>query len=185
MKELLFAIQPKAKNQKRFIISIDGRAASGKSTLASYLEQELGAAVFHMDDYFLTQEMKTNERLAMPGGNVHYERLEEEVFNHIEDDSIEFRKYNCTTEELEQKSTKMLSKYIVVEGVYSQQKRLKKHYDFNIFSKVSKEEQLQRLKKRNPRLLDKFIHEWLPLEEDYFQKEDIEKNADFRIFVVK
>lgn len=185
MKELLVAIQSAAKNKQRFIISIDGPAASGKSTLASYLEFELDATVFHMDDYFLPQEMKTDERLAIPGGNVYFERLEEEVLSRFEEGFIEFRKYNCITEELEPKTKKVLSKYVVVEGVYSQQKRLKKYYDFNVYTEISKDEQIRRLKKRNPRLLDKFIHEWLPLEEVYFQKEEIKHISDYKISVEK
>ena len=62
-----------------FIIAIDGRAASGKSTLAQQLGELLDADVIHMDDFFLPPSLRTKERLSEPGGNVHYERFAEEV----------------------------------------------------------------------------------------------------------
>ena len=35
------------------VIAIDGRCASGKTTLARELAERLGAGVIHMDDFFL------------------------------------------------------------------------------------------------------------------------------------
>lgn len=185
MIKLLNDIQSKAENKKRFIISIDGRAASGKSTLAALLKQELQATVFHMDDFFLSPQMKTAKRLSIAGGNVYHERLKEEVLNHLDKDSVSYRKYNCMTGELETMTRESLCKFIIIEGVYSQQKSLKRYYDFNIFTEISKSEQYKRLENRNPALFDRFIKEWLPLEEKYFQEEDIHKNADYRIIVEK
>ena len=129
--------------------------------------------------------MKTAKRLSIVGGNVHCERLKEEVLDHLDKDSVEYRKYNCMTEELETKTRESIYKFIVIEGVYSQQESLKQYYDFNIFTKISKKEQYKRLENRNPALLDRFIKEWLPSEESYFHKEDIEKSANYIIHVDK
>lgn len=38
----------------RAVIAIDGMAASGKSTLAARLAEELDGCVIHMDDFFLS-----------------------------------------------------------------------------------------------------------------------------------
>ena len=54
----------------RAVIAIDGMAASGKSTLAARLAEELDGCVIHMDDFFLPPELRTQERLSSPGGNV-------------------------------------------------------------------------------------------------------------------
>ena len=43
-------------------------------------------------------------------------------------------------------------------------------YDLTILLDVSPSDQLIRLKKRCPKLIDKFIKEWLPLEEAYFNE---------------
>ena len=67
----------------RAVIAIDGMAASGKSNLAARLAEELDGCVIHMDDFFLPPELRTQERLSSPGGNVHYERFEAEAGEEI------------------------------------------------------------------------------------------------------
>ena len=57
------------------IVAIDGPASSGKTTLATELAAHYGAAVLHMDDYFLQPHQRTPERYAEPGGNVDRERF--------------------------------------------------------------------------------------------------------------
>ena len=54
------------------LLAIDGRCGSGKSTLAAHMAQVFGCPVFHMDDFFLPPELRTPERLAQPGENVHH-----------------------------------------------------------------------------------------------------------------
>ena len=46
------------------VIAIDGRCASGKSTLAQQLAGLTGAGIIHMDDFFLPRELRTEERLT-------------------------------------------------------------------------------------------------------------------------
>ena len=53
-----------------YIIALDGRAASGKTTMARQLAELLDAEIIHMDDFFLPMELRTEQRLATPGGNV-------------------------------------------------------------------------------------------------------------------
>ena len=64
---------------KQIVIAIDGNCTAGKTTLASILEKEYDCNVFHMDDFFLRPQQRTAERYAQPGGNVDYERFQEEV----------------------------------------------------------------------------------------------------------
>ena len=45
--ELIARMQP----QKPYILAIDGRCASGKTTLANELSQSLSCNVVHMDDF--------------------------------------------------------------------------------------------------------------------------------------
>ena len=67
--------------KRPFVIAIDGRAASGKSTLAEQLSTLLEADVIHMDDFFLQPYQRTPERLAEIGGNVDYERFAKEGYS--------------------------------------------------------------------------------------------------------
>ena len=50
--------------KKQLVIAIDGKCASGKSTLGLYLKNSLDANLFHMDDFFLRPEQRTPERFA-------------------------------------------------------------------------------------------------------------------------
>ncbi len=61
------------------LLAIDGRCGSGKTTLARALQEKSGAAVVHMDDFFLRPAQRTPERFAEPGGNVDRERVLEDV----------------------------------------------------------------------------------------------------------
>ena len=61
------------------LVALEGGSASGKSTLGAQLAQAMGATLVHMDDFFLPVELRTPERFAQPGGNVHWERVKAEV----------------------------------------------------------------------------------------------------------
>ena len=73
------------------VIAIDGRAASGKTTLSLALGDILGAGVVHMDDFFLPGELRTKERLSEAGGNLHRERFSDEVVSHIRGGGFDYR----------------------------------------------------------------------------------------------
>ena len=70
---------------KQVIIAIDGMCGAGKSTLAGLLHERLESNLFHMDDFFLKPNQRTAERLKEIGGNVDYERFQEEVLDHLQD----------------------------------------------------------------------------------------------------
>ena len=64
---------------ERKIIAIDGRCASGKTTLAQFLAENISCDIVHTDDFFLPFEKRTDERLSLPGGNIDRERLLSEI----------------------------------------------------------------------------------------------------------
>lgn len=72
-------IKEKLRNKQPLIIAIDGRSASGKTTLAKELNELFLSEVIHMDDFFLQPEQRTEERLSEVGGNVDRERFLREV----------------------------------------------------------------------------------------------------------
>ena len=89
-------IQKLLENKSQLLISIDGRCASGKTTLAAYLQENFSCAVIHMDDFFLRPEQRTKKRLNEPGGNVDYERFFEEVILPLkEKKAFSYRPYDC------------------------------------------------------------------------------------------
>ena len=163
-----------------YVIAVDGRAASGKTTLSGQLAMVLGAEVIHMDDFFLPQDLRTRERLAEAGGNVHYERFSVEVLPNLRNaKSFSYRKFDCSKMALGGNCTVDPSKWRVVEGAYSLHPAFGNYADLKIFFDISPEEQMKRIRRRNG--LEKakiFASRWIPLEENYIRKTGVMKRAD-------
>ena len=77
--QIISFIKAESYSCDRFILAIDGRCASGKTTIATELAHTLNADLIHMDDFFLRPEQRTPERLAIPGENIDHERFLTEV----------------------------------------------------------------------------------------------------------
>ncbi|MBN2604787.1 MAG: (d)CMP kinase [Bacilli bacterium] len=180
MNNLFQIIDELVHSKERVIIAIDGPCASGKSTLGKILEERYSALLFHTDDYFLHPSRKTKERLNESGGNVDYERLYSEIFSHINQELIPSNHFNCSTNLLEYRLPVPNKKVVIVEGTYSMHQTLFKHYTYRIFLEIDSKSQIERIRKRNgEKMLDKFIKEWIPLENFYFKSEDLKERADY------
>ena len=154
------------------MLAIDGAAASGKTTLASFLAEKYGAETVHMDDFFLPRERKTPERLAEPDGNIDRERFLTEVLSFINSaEPFSYGKYDC--------SCGIVTKTVQVEGVYSLSPHFRDYYDIKIMLTVEREEQLLRLRERSEDWqYENFLKIWLPLEARYFSLGEIENACD-------
>lgn len=169
-------------NKHPSIISIDGRCASGKTTLSNLLKQIYDCNVFKMDDFFLQPHQRTKERLESPGENVDHERFEQEVLIPLsKHEDIKLRKFNCSTLSIQSAHLIPYKSFNVIEGSYSMHSDLQRYYSYSVFLTVSKEEQLSRLEKRNPNMLNNFIQRWIPLEELYFKTFSIQDICDIKI----
>ena len=102
------------------IIAMDGRAASGKSTKAELLSAVLEAPVIHMDDFFLPPALRTEERLAQPGGNVHYERFAKEVLPGLcTGNGFAYRVFDCSRMDFHGLREIPAAPIRIVEGSYA------------------------------------------------------------------
>lgn len=171
------------KDDKHIIIAIDGMCGSGKSFLASLLANRYECNVFHMDDYFLPLEMRTDKRLEEPGGNVHYERFKEEVLNPLrENRSVISRAYSCGNCRYSNPRIIEPKKLNIIDGSYSMHPHLRAAYDLSIFLEIEKREQIRRIILRDPeRSVQPFIERWIPLENLYFNKLNIKDICDIII----
>ncbi|MDK2867707.1 MAG: hypothetical protein PWP51_2630 [Clostridiales bacterium] len=153
------------------IIAIDGRSASGKSTMADHLANVLNAGVIHMDDFFLPAELRTAERLSEPGGNVHYERFQKEVLMNIQSpQAFDYQTFDCSVMKPGVQRIVKTSKWRIVEGAYSHHPIFGDYCDIRVFSDVTPDEQLRRIEKRNGSEWAKvFADKWIPMEEQYFK----------------
>ena len=167
------------------VVAIDGRCASGKTTLAGQLKQVTGAGLVHMDDFFLPPELRTEERLEEAGGNVHHERFMAEVLPHIAaPQSFRYRRFDCSRMELGNEREVPTGTLRIVEGVYSCHPALGQYMDLKVFCSVEHEEQLRRIKERDGcEMLEHFRNQWIPMEERYFQHFKIQENAEIVLMI--
>lgn len=165
--------------RERVFVAIDGPCTSGKTTLATVLQRRFGGNVLHMDDFFLRPEQRTPERFAEPGGNVDRERFEDEVLTPLAAGKIvQYRPWDCHTGDFAASHNVEPARLTIVEGSYSMHPALRGYYDLMICLTIDSGEQLRRLEARNPRMLQRFIDEWIPLENRYFASTETRTAAD-------
>lgn len=167
---------------KHKVIGLDGPSGAGKSTLAKMLSEKYDVTVFHTDDYFLSQEQKTPERLSLPGGNLDVERLEDEIMKNLDQERITSNRFNCKEDILQLRAPVKKKSIVLVEGVYSLHPSLLKYYDLTVFIDIDRETQLKRIEERSGSfMLERFIKEWIPLEDKYFSYFDLRNNVNLCI----
>lgn len=167
---LFAAIDNKLPNHQPLLVAVEGGSASGKTTLAALLAQVYDANVFHMDDFFLQAHQRTPERLAKPGGNVDYERFRREVLEPLRAQQVVTHcRLDCSTMMLSTPVETKPKHVNIIEGVYSMHPTLTDFYDISVFLTIDLNTQSERLLLRNgPEMQHRFLNEWIPLENRYF-----------------
>lgn len=174
---------PASPEGQPLVIALDGRCASGKTTLTHLIAQITGAAVIHMDDFFLPAELRTEARLGEAGGNIDYDRFIGEVLPNLRSNKeFTYRVFDCGKMELGGAVSVKPADIIIVEGAYSHHPKFGDYMDVRIFFNVDRETQLMRIAERDGKeSLDDFITRWIPMEERYIAEYSIMENADMII----
>ena len=176
---LLKEIRERSAGRAPFLAAVDGRCASGKTTLVSRLQSVTGCSVVHMDHFFLRPEQRSEQRLRQPGGNVDRERIGRILPALKRGEEVSYRPYDCHLQCLTEPVRISPGKLILVEGSYSCHPQLCDFYDLRIFLSADPEEQLRRIEKRNgPEEKERFRTMWIPLEERYFSAFRIAERCD-------
>lgn len=178
--EVVSAIDELLKEGKEIIVAIDGNSGSGKSTFASLLGSLYDCNIFHMDDFFLRPEQRTEERMRETGGNVDYIRFKYEVLDKLKKGSkFKYQIYDCSLGRLTDYIDVYPKNLNIVEGVYSMHPTLYGAYDIKIFLGVDPETQKRRILERSgEHMLRRFLDEWIPLENKYFSDMNIAQKCD-------
>jgi uridine kinase len=173
-------IERELRTRKRTVLAIDGAAASGKTTLAKLLEERYGAAVVHMDDFFLPAKRKTEDRLSQFDGNIDRERFAAEVLPHIgRAEPFSYGRYDCSAGCVTSQVNVAPSNLAVVEGVYSLSPYFEGAYHLKLMLTIDSQTQIERLRIRcTPEIFENFKKIWLPLEERYFSMGKIKDKCD-------
>lgn len=164
--------------QQQGIIALEGKCGSGKTTLSQKLQNNLNIAIIPIDDFFLPPHLKTVKRLNEVGGNIDYERIKTLLLNIKEKHEISYLKYDCTIKNFipVQKNYQPL---ILLEGVYSFHPFFNNFIDKMMYLDIDEVTQDKRLQLRNN--YERFIKEWIPLENQYFHNLNIKYKADIII----
>ena len=165
------------------VISIDGRAASGKTTLADCLKTVLDADVIRMDDFFVPPELRSEERFKKPGENIHHERFAKEVLPFVAiPKPFSYRIFDCGKMDYNGIREIGSKAFRIVEGSYSCHPIFEAYADITVFSDVSADEQAKRIRIRNgEEMLKMFLSRWIPLEEEYFSHYAIADKVCIRV----
>ncbi len=166
---------------KQVLLAVEGMCGAGKTSLAALLQSVYGCPVLHIDDFFLQPHQRTPARLAEIGGNLDYERFAKEVATPFAaNGKIEYRPFNCETMAFEAPVTVKKVALVVVEGSYSTNPALLMPYTCKVFLSLPAAMQSARILARSgPALHRRFIEEWIPKENAFFEKFETEKSSDF------
>ena len=168
-----------AKKKESILIAIDGKCASGKTTLGTYLHKKFDCNLFHMDDFFLQNHQRTDERLKEVGGNVDYERFHKEVLIPLlSGRPIKYRKFDCMVRMINQEFDISPKRLNIIEGSYSQHPYFQNPYDLCIFLDIDDDRQIENIKLRNGlEKLELFQSKWIPMENKYFEEYKIKETS--------
>ena len=162
-----------------FLLALDGRCASGKTTLAVRLQDALGCNVIHIDDFYLPLAKRSAERMAEPGGNVYVERLRTEVLSPLcAGKKVSYCPYDCHADRFLSPQKLVPALPTLIEGSYSCHPGLRLFYNCCVFLDITPDRQRERLLQRNPESFEAFKNMWIPREEYYFKHCEIRSHCD-------
>ncbi len=162
------------------LAAIDGQCGSGKSALAAELAARYGGQVVHMDDFFLPPDLRTQERLAQPGGNADVERFIAQVMRPLCAGQIaRYQRYDCATGQRLCQPEVAPHGLVIIEGAYSLHPRLRDAYHAAIGLAVSPAAQEARIRRREgDAKWPDFASKWIPLEQRYLEETGVWARCD-------
>ena len=181
-KEIVTLMKKKLKTQDFLVVAFDGMSASGKTTIAKEVANIIQADIIHMDDFFLQDHQRTKERFKEIGGNSDYERFIKEVVLPLQkQESFGYRPYNCQTKSFMDEVV-IEKSVVLIEGAYSCQASWSSLIDLCVVFLVEEGQQIARIKKREtPKMVTRFIEEWIPYENNYLKARDLKTCADLLV----
>jgi predicted membrane protein/cytidylate kinase len=159
--------------EKSCVVAIDGRCGAGKTTLSAMLSLCYECEIIPMDSFFPQEQTD--------GINIDIARFKAEVLEKLKiGKPFEYQPYSCSSGQLESPVSVNPGKLIIIEGSYSLYPEFTDYYDLKIFMTIKPNEQLKRIRLRDPESAETFKKRWIPLEEEYFMKYGVESSSDLK-----
>ena len=159
------------------IIAIDGRAGSGKTTLASRIESrwaDRNVLTIHMDDLYDGWENALSERLTRT-------LVQSIALPASLGKSFSYRKYDWIEKRFEKTIECEVPDLLILEGVGSGQKSVRQYLDQLIWTETDSETGLQRVLRRDGDYLETEMRVWQMRESEHFQRDNTRDCATIRI----
>ena len=159
---------------EQILITIDGPAGSGKTTLANEIENQLSSALtIHMDDLYegwsSTLTPKLTAKLL-------------QILSKVRDESIvSFEPFNWITNSLQDELTQLAPKFLILEGVGAGQSAIRELTSLAIWIEVPADLGLARVISRDGRQVEAHMPGFNSVASIYFEKEGVKSNADFHL----
>lgn len=159
------------------IIAIDGAAGAGKTTLAGKLQaafSHLNVDVIHMDDLYDGWENALTPNLS----KILEIGIAKPVF---EGKSYEYRKYDWLSGKYADLKRYPHPELLILEGVGSGQKAVRKYLDQLIWIDIDAEAGLNRVLRRDGDYIETHMRVWQMRESDHFKQENTRDCATIRV----
>ncbi len=168
--ELYAAVEQLLKKQDTVTVAIDGNCGAGKADAARLLCTLFEGNVFSTSDFYLPHTRVLDR-----------ERFRGEVLGKLrEGKPFIYRPYNYSVMQMGEPVEVQPKRLNVVEGVYSMHPELADLYDLKVFLSAPLSEQEARILERHGSfMLRRFLEEWIPMTNDYFDKFKIRETADY------
>lgn len=156
------------------VITIDGPAGSGKTTLAKELSLVLDSCyTIHMDDLYEGWDSTLNLKLTA--------KLKTILSCVKNENRISFRPFDWVESKLASEIDLPAPQYLVIEGVGSGQSALRDFISLSLWIEVSPDLGLERVIKRDGPLVAEFMPAFIVAQDIHFEKEATKKSADYRL----
>ncbi len=156
------------------VITIDGPAGSGKTTLAQILEREIDSSyTIHMDELYEGWGSTITPALTS--------KLEKILESVAKDECVLFTPFNWLKNSLSAPISIQAPKYLIIEGVGAGQSAIRKFISLAIWIEVPEAEGLARVIERDGPEVAEFMPSFIEAQTAHFLKEDTKKSADYRL----
>ena len=156
------------------VITIDGPAGSGKTTLAKELSSALDSCyTIHMDDLYEGWDSTLNLKLTA--------KLKTILSCVKNENRISFLPFDWVESRFGSEIDLLAPKNLIIEGVGSGQSALRDFTSLSLWIEVSPDLGLERVIKRDGPAVAQFMPAFLLLQDAHFEKEASKKSADYRL----
>ena len=163
------------KSDEPFIIAIDGAAGSGKTTLAQKLLKDLpDAQVIHMDDLYEGWSDPLSPKLA--------ERVTSQIFQpFMMQLPVNYQCFNWKLNRFDVMKSIHQSKYLIIEGVGSGQRRFEQYLSILIWVRIDPQIGFNRVIARDGEQVRTEMLKFLDDQNNHFLAELTEFRADYTL----